>query len=323
MALKPQTLSIDEFHWHISLLQNLDVGLIVLDRRYRILLWNSFMINHSGRSDSEVRERNLFELFPDLPHDWFKRKLDTVFMLRNRAFISWQERPCLFPFKPDRPITGKAALMYQNVTLIPLASPSGEVDHVGVLIYNVTDAAINHLELETANRELSRLSRTDRLTTLYNRGYWEECLQHEHDRVQRTHRPSSLIMLDIDHFKRINDGFGHQAGDEAIRTLAALIRQHARSTDTAGRYGGEEFGILLPDTTADEARVLAERLRHAIQKTQVEHGGNSIRFTISLGIAESAISDEEHLQWLERADQALYHSKENGRNQTSLAQLPD
>lgn len=318
MAQHSQTLSIEEFHWHIGLLQNLDVGLIVLDRDYCVQLWNTFMANHSGRTDSEVRERNLFELFPDLPADWFRRKLDTVFLLRNRAFITWQERPCLFRFKPDRPITGKAAHMYQNVTLIPLTSPSGSVSHVGVLIYNVTDAAMNHLDLEAANTELSHLSRTDRLTGLFNRGYWEECLQHEHDRFLRSQQPSSLIMLDIDHFKNINDTHGHPAGDEAIRALARLIQQHIRSTDTAGRYGGEEFGILLPDTTAERAEVLAERLRQAAEDTLVTHEQERIRFTISLGIAQSAPDDEDHCQWLGRADQALYRSKQNGRNQTTI-----
>lgn len=262
MLQTPQTLSIEEFHWQIGLLQNLDVGLVVLDRHYRVQLWNTFMTNYSGRPDSEVREQNLFDLFPELPQTWFKRKLDTVFLLRNRAFISWQERPCLFQFKPERAITGRAAHMYQNVTLIPLTSPSGEVHHVGVLIYNVTDAAMNHLELEAANAELSRLSRIDRLTELFNRGYWESCLEMEHNRFLRTQQTSSLIMLDIDHFKLINDGYGHQAGDEVIRLLARLIQQHIRSTDTAGRYGGEEFGILLPDTRRRPGQDTGRTLAH-------------------------------------------------------------
>ena len=318
MPHTPTTLSIEEFHWQIGLLQNLDVGLIVLDRECRIQLWNTFMTNYSGRTDSEVRDRNLFELFPELPHTWFKRKLDTVFLLRNRAFITWQERPSLFRFKPERPITGKASHMHQNVTLIPLKSPTGEVDHIGVLIYNVTDAAMNHLELEAANAELSRLSRIDRLTGLFNRGYWESCLQLEHDRFLRTQQPSSLIMLDIDHFKQINDSYGHQTGDEVIRVLARLIQKHIRSTDTAGRYGGEEFGILLPHTRADQAEVLAERIRNAALATVAEYKQEQIRFSISLGIAESAPDDLDHSHWLGRADKAMYHSKRNGRNQTSL-----
>ncbi|MBT00762.1 MAG: sensor domain-containing diguanylate cyclase [Oceanospirillaceae bacterium] len=314
-----QTLSIDAFHWHIGLLQNLDVGLVVLDQDHKIHLWNTFMANHSGRTDSEVREQDLFQLFPELPKDWFRRKLETVFMLRNRAFITWQERPYLFHFKPDRPITGKADHMYQNVTLIPLTSPDGTVRHVGVLIYDMTDAAMSHLDLEVANQELSRLSRTDRLTGLFNRGYWEECLEHEHDRFLRSGNTSSLIMLDIDHFKQINDTFGHPAGDEAIRRLAELIREHTRSTDTPGRYGGEEFGILLPDTPADRAEILAERLRKAAQNTVVVHEGERIQFTISLGIAEASGENGEHTGWLSRADEALYHSKQNGRNQTTIS----
>ncbi|KEA65754.1 diguanylate cyclase (GGDEF domain) with PAS/PAC sensor [Marinobacterium lacunae] len=318
MGQNQQTLSIDAFHWHIGLLQNLDVGLVVLDEQYHVHLWNSFMANYSGLSDSDVRERNLFELFPDLPAQWFKSKLNTVFHLRNRAFITWQERPWLFNFKPNRPFTGKAAQMYQNVTLIPLTSPDGEVHQIGILVYDMTDAAMSHLDLEAANQELARLSRTDRLTGLSNRGYWEECLEHEYDRFLRNHRSSSLIMLDIDHFKKINDTYGHQAGDQVIRSLAQLIKEHIRSTDSAGRYGGEEFGILLPDTSDSHAEVLAERLRRAAQDALIYYGDETIRFTLSLGIAESQPDDSHHESWIKRADEALYKSKQGGRNQTTI-----
>lgn len=314
-----QTLSIDAFHWHIGLLQNLDVGLVVLDEQHRVHLWNAFMVNYSGMTDSYVRDRNLFELFPELPKEWLTRKLNTLFQLCNRSFITWQERPWLFQFKPSRPLTGKAAQMYQNVTLIPLTSPDGEVHQVGILIYDMTDAAMSHLDLESANEELARLSRTDRLTGLNNRGYWEECLQHEYDRYLRSNRSSSLIMLDIDHFKQINDNYGHQAGDQVIRALAKLIGAHIRSTDSAGRYGGEEFGILLPDTSASHAEVLAERVRRAAQEAKIYYDDKSITFTLSLGIAESLVEDTDYESWLKRADNALYASKQNGRNQTTLA----
>jgi len=313
-----KTLSIDAFHWHMGLLQNLDVGLIVLDRQHRVQLWNTFMANYSGLSDSDVRERDLFELFPDLPATWFKRKLNTVFHLRNRAFITWQERPRLFNFKPNRPFTGKATQMYQNLTLIPLTSPDGEVHQIGILVYDMTDVAMSHQDLQSANEELARLSRTDRLTGLNNRGYWEECLQHEYDRYLRNGRPCSLIMLDIDHFKPINDTYGHQAGDRVIQSLAQMIKDHIRSTDCAGRYGGEEFGILLPDTSDTHAEVLAERLRRAVQNTPIRYDDETIRFTLSLGIAETQAEDSHHENWIKRSDEALYRSKQSGRNQTTL-----
>lgn len=313
-----QTLSIEEFHWHLGLLQDLDVGLIVLDDKYRIQLWNNFMANRSGVTDTQARDQNLFELFPELPADWFQRKLDAVFLLHNRAFITWQERPRLFHFKPDRPITSDATYMYQNVTLIPLSSPDGTVRHIGILIYDMTDVALGHLELAAANRELSRISRTDGLTGLNNRAFWEENLKQEYDRFLRSNTPSSLIMLDIDHFKRVNDTYGHPAGDEVIRTLARLIESHVRSTDIAGRYGGEEFGILLVDTSAERAEVLAERLRRAAIETLVRVEEKEIVFSISIGIAQSDLGQQDYSGWLSQADHALYQSKQNGRNQVTI-----
>ena len=314
-----KTLNIEEFHWHLGLLQTLDVGLIVLDRDYRIQLWNSFMENHSGSRPAEVLQRNLFLSFPDLPAKWFKRKVDSVFLLNNRAFITWEERPYLFNFKTYRPITGESPFMYQNVTIIPLTSPSGNVDQVGVLIYDVTDAAVGRTALEQANEQLQLLSRTDRLTELYNRGYWEEQLRAEFKRYHRTQAASSIIMLDIDHFKAINDTYGHQAGDEVIRQVSRTIREHVRSTDICGRYGGEEFGLLLIDTPAVNAQILAERLRLAMQAQVVKHNGREITFTISIGISEVSNGQEYPEQWIEEADQALYYSKENGRNLTTVA----
>ncbi len=318
MSLTDKQLSIEEFHWHLGLLQNLDVGLIVLDEQYRIQLWNSFMENYSGRRDSELLGQSLFQQFPELPATWLQRKLDAVFLLGNRSFITWQERPYLFRFKPARPITGKAAHMYQNITLIPLSSPDSQIHHVGMLIYDMTDTVMGYLDLEAANRELSRLSRTDRLTGLNNRGFWEASLRQEFDRYLRSGNSSSLIMLDIDHFKQINDSYGHQAGDEVLRTLSHLIQQHARSTDIAGRYGGEEFGILLVDTPASRAEVLAERLRRAVIDTVVKYKEREIVFSISLGIAENEETQQDHNAWLGLADRALYLSKHHGRNQTTV-----
>ncbi|TCK08432.1 sensor domain-containing diguanylate cyclase [Marinobacterium mangrovicola] len=310
--------AIDKFHWHTELLQNLDVGLVVLDRDYRVQLWNRFMVNHSGMDESGVLTQSIFSLFAELPEKWLKGKMQSVFMLRNRSFITWQERTCLFNFKPDRPFTGKTKQMYQNVTLIPLTNPEGTVTHIGIIIYDMTDAAISHQRLAKANEELQSLSRTDRLTGLNNRGYWEECLEREYNRFLRSGQPSCLIMLDIDHFKKINDTYGHPAGDKAIRALSSLIQNHIRSTDIAGRYGGEEFAILLPDTADYQAEVLAERLRLAVQALEIVYREQSFVFTISLGIAQASADDSDHDHWLRRADQALYQSKLQGRDQTTL-----
>ncbi|MCG8613616.1 MAG: diguanylate cyclase [Pseudomonadales bacterium] len=311
-------LDIKEFHWLMDMLQTIDVGLVVLDKAYNIQVWNSFMENHSGLVPTQVKDKNLFTLFPSIDEDWFKRKAETVFLLKNRSFIAWEQKPYLMRFKNYRPITGTEAFMYQNVTISPLASADGQVGHICIIIYDVTDIASNRKALESANAELARLSRTDRLTQLFNRGFWEECLVKEFNRFQRYQHTCSLIMFDIDHFKRVNDTYGHQAGDEVIKTVSEVLRSCLRKTDIAGRYGGEEFGVILVDTDTEGAQIFAERLRAAIEALTVRYETTTIRFTISLGVSALELGIPNYKAWLERADQALYKSKHLGRNKTTL-----
>jgi len=300
--------------WNLALLQTLDVGLVVVDDCYRVQFWNGFMENHSGISPGEVQGRDLFEAFPELPQAWLKRKLNAVFLLQTPSYVNWEQRPSLFRFKSHRPITGHSAFMYQNVHLVPLPANEGAAQHVGILIYDVTDVAVSQRKLEEANGKLEALSRRDALTGLHNRGYWQECLEAEFNRFLRSQRKSSLIMLDIDHFKRINDRYGHPAGDEVISQLALLLQRHARKTDIVGRYGGEEYGIILLDTTARQAEIFAERLRRAAELMLVKHHGSEISFTVSLGIAEAEPDQQGAVAWLAQADQALYQAKAEGRN---------
>jgi diguanylate cyclase (GGDEF)-like protein len=294
------------------------VGLVVLDRDYNVKVWNSFMENHSGMTPGSVISKNIFNLFSDLPVDWFKRKLETVFLLNNRGFTIWEQRPYLFRFKNYRPITSTAEFMYQNATLIPLLSVDGKVNHVGIIIYDVTSVAINSQRLKQANQQLEHLSRTDRLTRLFNRGYWEECLKQEYNRIRRTGVVSSLVIFDIDHFKSINDSYGHQAGDDVIRATARKLMDTQRSTDISGRYGGEEFVIILIDTREDGALYFAERLRNKIEAMTIEYDNNSIKYTVSLGIAEYRRDLKDYSEWLGHADRALYEAKESGRNRTVI-----
>lgn len=312
---------LNDFHWMIEMIQMIDVGLVVLDQKYNIQTWNTFMEAHSGLRPDQTQGKNIFKLFPDLPETWLRNKVDTVFMLNNRAFTTWEQRPHVFKFKNYRPITGMADYMYQNITIIPLKSLTGEITHVSLIIYDVTDVAINKLQLENANTELSRVSRIDGLTQLNNRRYWEERAQEEYNRNIRSQNPCSMVMFDIDHFKRINDTYGHLAGDDVIRQTARLLKETMRNTDIAGRYGGEEFVVILVDTTQENAFIFCERLRQLIADLIVPWEGEEIRYTISLGISEIMPKDPNFQHWLERADQALYQSKETGRNRTSMAPL--
>jgi len=312
-----------EFHWLMAIVQSIDVGVVVLDREYRIEVWNSFMENHSGRQPSEVHLQPFFSVFPEVDEEWFRHKLETVALLGTPGFTIWEQRPYLVRFKSYQPITGLEDHMYQNTTLMPLRATNTEVGHICVIIYDVTDVAINKRQLQTSNAELKRLSSTDRLTGLNNRGHWEEGLKSEYARHQRYQSMAALVMFDIDHFKKVNDTYGHQAGDKVIQGVAKLVHGLVRNTDIAGRYGGEEFAVLLPDTDAAGAKIFAERLRLSVEAMQVTHDEKLIPITISLGVADLSRRSNDHQQLIEWADHALYASKKGGRNRTTLYEFPE
>jgi len=310
--------NIKDIHWLMDMLQTIDVGLIVLDRDYNVMVWNSFMENHSGVGPAQIKDKTLFDAFPSIPEQWFKQKSESVILLKSSTFTVWEQRPYLFKFKNYRPITGSAEFMYQNITLIPLLSADNEVRHIGVLIYDVTDIAVNKLKLQEANTKLESLSKTDHLTQLNNRGAWEGFLNQEFSRSKRSGHTSSVVMFDIDHFKKVNDTYGHQAGDEVIRRTSAILTETLRISDVAGRYGGEEFGVILPDTDAEGAFIFTERLRKRIESEIVEYEDFKINYTVSLGISELTPDCETYLEWLEQSDKALYFCKEAGRNQSKV-----
>ncbi len=159
------------------------------------------------------------------------------------------------------------------------------------------------------------LAETDRLTGLFNKGKFNEVLKREIERARRYKRPLSLIIFDIDHFKRINDTYGHKVGDEVLKELAKLIKKNIRKTDFAARWGGEEFVILAPETDLDGAVKLAEKLRQTVEKHEFPTVKN---VTISLGVAQY-IDGESPEEFVIRADMALYKAKEGGRNRVEVA----
>ncbi|MFJ2336534.1 diguanylate cyclase [Pseudomonas protegens] len=310
----PKRMDFSELHWLLAVVQSIDVGIVVLDLECRVQVWNSFMENRSGVPSKQAIDQSFFELFPEVERPWFTRKVGRVVALGTPAFTIWKQRPYLVHFNNYQPITGQGEFMYQNTTLLPLRSSNSEIHHVCLVIYDLTDVAINSLALQKANQQLQHLSRTDHLTQLYNRGHWEQRLQFEYSRHGNS---IALLMLDIDHFKSINDRHGHQAGDAVIKRVSELIHQHVRDSDVAGRYGGEEFAILLPHTDLAGARTLAERLRQSVEEQEVIHNGQAIAFTISLGIACLDRPARDHRCLIEWADQALYASKRAGRNRVS------
>ncbi len=180
----------------------------------------------------------------------------------------------------------------------------------------IDDKTRNIRELNTYLQEQAV---TDGLTGLHNHRFFIERLGEEINKAEHSGRPLCLIMLDIDHFKQVNDNYGHQTGDRVLEALAETIRNHARLGDEAGRYGGEEFSIALSETSLEQAVEMAERLMEAIRQVRIEMpSGDALHITASVGIAQW--NGKERIQLLiERADQALYRAKEGGRDRLELA----
>lgn len=191
-------------------------------------------------------------------------------------------------------------------------------ERTGVLL---TMAGQLGLALENARlyRAMLTMSITDGLTGLYNARYFYNRMDVEITRARRYGRPLTLFMLDIDFFKRFNDAYGHLTGDDALKSLAAVLMENTRGPDTVARYGGEEFAVILPETDIEKARVLAERIRAKVEEMTLpvgpDHAPGRVSVTVSIGMATLSGEDEGKAERLvRRADKALYRAKEEGRN---------
>jgi diguanylate cyclase (GGDEF)-like protein len=179
-------------------------------------------------------------------------------------------------------------------------------------------------ELQNANRRLLDLAFRDGLTGLYNHRYFQEEMDRELDRVQRYERSFSLIIFDIDHFKQVNDTFGHPAGDDVIIAISRAAEKSIRMSDVLARYGGEEFAVILPEATFSDAKEVAERIRRDIEKLTVQVSGKEIKVTVSVGYTSyrhrSHIKEKGPI--ISLADRALYTAKQSGRNAVFAMRLP-
>jgi signal transduction histidine kinase len=152
--MKEDLQPLKEFHWIMDMVSTIDVGLVVIDRQFTIQLWNGFMENHSGLPGLSVLGHSLFKSFPEIPENWLRHKTESVFLLKDRVFTTWDQRPYLFKFKNLLPITGSADYMYQDITIIPLLSTNGDVKNICLILYDVTDVAVNTKQLEQSNQEI-------------------------------------------------------------------------------------------------------------------------------------------------------------------------
>jgi diguanylate cyclase (GGDEF)-like protein len=176
------------------------------------------------------------------------------------------------------------------------------------------------LELKLANDSLRELAYRDSLTGLFNIRYFNEIMVAEIERAYRYKHPLSLVLLDIDFFKKVNDTYGHPAGDFVLREVATTFTNLLRNCDIVARYGGEEFAIILPETKGSSAKILAQRVRRGIEQLEIHYESNAIPITISCGIASCDFTDTNMTisDFMKFSDQALYRAKENGRNRVEM-----
>jgi len=176
----------------------------------------------------------------------------------------------------------------------------------------------NILKLHAATRKLEILALTDPLTGAYNRRHFFEAGETELKRSKRYNTTFSVMMLDIDHFKQVNDTHGHNAGDLALKETVRVISEALRKEDTLGRLGGEEFAVILPETNAEGSKLVAERIRMSIGEIKINTDVGKLMFTISIGISEVSKENENIETVLANADQGLYAAKEEGRNRVII-----
>ena len=205
----------------------------------------------------------------------------------------------------------------------------GTVLYVVEVIRDITDRVKTERELEekktellAANRLLSQVAITDSLTQVYNRHHFDGLLHKEIKRLtRRKYSHLSLMMIDIDHFKRLNDRYGHLTGDTVLREVAKVLKENIRTTDTIARYGGEEFAIVMPDTHLEGAVYRAEVLRKTMENTEFQGHDGSIQITISIGVAAYSVGSPR--DFIAMADQALYQAKDSGRNAVAVSRTED
>lgn len=197
----------------------------------------------------------------------------------------------------------------------PNAFDAQDLQFLSVIGYQIS-ASLKHIQRLSS---IKNIAIYDTLTNLFNRRYFEERFEIETQRAFFSDTPLSLVMVDIDHFKKVNDTLGHTEGDKILKEIATLLKNSVRKKDTVARYGGEEFIIILPDAGLEESLMIAERIRKLVENKSFEIGQAEIRLTISLGIANfpghKARSKEDLIRM---ADQALYDAKRGGRNRVCV-----
>jgi diguanylate cyclase len=286
----------------------LNMGVVILDTDLCVRYWNNWMTRHIATDRKKIVGAKLTEVFPNLDTPLFLRSIKSVITFGNYYFFSQRLHRYLIPMKPTGAFPTQFKFMQQSCTAYPIRDENNAVRQICITIQDVT-------EIAAYEKILLDINLKDSLTGAYNRLFLTTRLQEEFERHRRYSRTLSLIMLDIDYFKKVNDTYGHQCGDFILKSVCETINAILRKVDMLVRFGGEEFCCLLPETDLQSAMIMAERIRKAIEKKEFNYNDAVIRITVSLGVHEFRGDIDSPDTLLRTADEALYKAKEAGRNQ--------
>jgi diguanylate cyclase (GGDEF)-like protein/PAS domain S-box-containing protein len=280
-------------------------GIWAIDRNHKVIRVNSRFLEFLDLPSDKVIGYKCYNLFSDECRD--RESCPMARILKGERMI-----------EQEKILTCRSKKIPFMVTSTPLSSLDYSVIGMVETFTDITERKNSERKLQLANRELERLATEDGLTKLYNRRRFDEYLNSEWKRQTRTGKPISLIMTDVDYFKKYNDHYGHQTGDSCLRAVAEVIQKCVkRSGDLSARYGGEEFAIIMPETDIAGATHVAESIREELSQLQIPHECSSVApyVTISCGVAAMIPRNENKPQELiEKADQSLYSAKQKGRN---------
>jgi diguanylate cyclase (GGDEF)-like protein/PAS domain S-box-containing protein len=284
------------------------VGIFIFEKG-RLSYTNAKFNEIFGYSDDEIRERNPLDFVFEMDHPLVLESMRKIF------------------HRKGEPMESVIRGLRKNGEVIHIefhasAMDLGDKRSLICLIMDVTERIRAEQSMQVLQTQLREQSTHDALTGLYNRRYLEETLGRELLSAERHGHPVSLIMGDLDHFKRVNDRFGHLAGDEVLRAFGAILKKNARGSDVYCRYGGEEFLLVLPRMAQGSAFERAEQLRHAMQASPVAYGASLIAVTASFGVATFPKDGQTGDALIAAADHALYEAKETGRNGVRVCAAP-
>jgi len=290
-----------------QIFETLNTGLVVLDKDMTVKHWNRWMTLHSGISAEAIVGKNLFAFYPQLERPHFLRNCRAVLAFGNFSFFSQKLHQYLFPMPAPGSRSLEFEFMQQSCSMGPIRNEQGEIDGLYLSVQDVSD-------MVSYQKKLVRINQIDYLTGVYNRNFMENLLLKEIERCNRFKCQLSLLMIDVDRFKDINDNYGHQCGDAALKEITRRILGKIRKTDFLIRYGGDEFCCLLTETPHHAAYTVAEQLRRAICEKPFTFNKSNFTSTISLGVASLDATDNSLEDLLRKADSALYEAKNTGRN---------